>query len=116
MKNWIRWKGFIPFTLIIVAFALLFIVFIDSLARSLLESQGSKLVGAKVESRDLRINFFPFRVNIDDLQVTNPDAPMTNATEIGSIRFGMQLDQLLFGKVIIDEMQLDGVQLNTPRS
>lgn len=116
MSQWIRWKGVIPFVLITTGLTLFFLLFLDSLVKNLIESTGTDMLGARVETRHVDIHLSPLGITIDGLQVTNPDKPMSNAVEIAQIRFGLAADQLLMGKVIIEQMDVAKVRFDTPRS
>jgi uncharacterized protein (TIGR03545 family) len=65
--------------------------------------------------QSLEATLFPAGLELTRLQVTNPDKPMTNAAEISRINLSLETGNLLRRKIIIKEMVLDGIQLNTPR-
>jgi len=115
MNKWIRWKGVIPFVIISAALAVFFLFYVDTLVRKIIESTGSDMVGAKVQTRDVDVHLSPLGIDVSGLQVTNPKAPMSNAVEIKHIAFGIDGGKLLLGKVIIDDMQVDGLRFDTPR-
>lgn len=115
MKKWIRWKGLIPFVVIVTTVAVFFIFFIDTFIKWSIESTGTKVVGAKVELGSADFSFSPLGVRLKSLQVTNPDKPMENIIDIGDIRFNMNGELLLLRKLIIKEMVVDNIQLNTER-
>jgi uncharacterized protein (TIGR03545 family) len=115
MNKWIRWKGVIPFVIILAALAVFFLFYVDTLVGKIIESTGTDMVGAKVETRDVDVHLAPLGIDINGLQVTNPKAPMSNAVEINHIAFGLDGGKLLLGKVIIDDMQVDGLRFDTAR-
>jgi uncharacterized protein (TIGR03545 family) len=115
MNKWIRWKGLIPFVIICAALAVFFLFYVDTLVRKLIESTGTDMVGAKVQTRDVDVHLAPLGIDVGGLQVTNPNAPMTNAVEIDHIAFGLDGGKLLLGKVIIDDMRVDGLRFDTAR-
>ncbi|MBD3670303.1 MAG: TIGR03545 family protein, partial [Gammaproteobacteria bacterium] len=115
MNKWIRWKGLIPFVIIVAALAAFFLLFIDTLTKSVIESSGSDMAGAKVEVDSVDVRIAPLGMVLSGLKVANPNAPMTNAVEIQRIALGLDGGQLLMGKVIIDEMSVDQVRFDTPR-
>jgi uncharacterized protein (TIGR03545 family) len=115
MQKWIRWKGLIAFLCVVGLIGLVWILFIDGMVKRNIEKYGTQAVGAKVELTSVDITLFPAGLELENMQVTNPDEPMENVVQIS--RIGLTLDTLnLFRrKIIIDEMALDGVRLNTPR-
>lgn len=116
MKKWIRWKGLIGFVIAVLVLVLFFVVFIDLIIKSGIEAAGTRVVGAKVELDNAEFRFSPLGLRLDRLQVTNPVEPMQNILDIKQIRFNMDGLNLLRRKVLINEMQVDGVRLNTARS
>ncbi len=79
------------------------------------EEMGTDLVGARVDLASAELDLFPLRVALNGLEVTNPDAPMTNAVEVRRIAAGVNTLPLLRRKVLIEELAVEGVQFGTPR-
>lgn len=115
MKKWIRWKGLIGFAVAVVLLLLFFILFVDTLIKSSIEYTGSRMVGAKVELDDAEFRFSPLGMQLTRLQITNPDQPLQNILDIKNISFKLDGLNLLRRKVLINEMRIDGVSLNTAR-
>lgn len=115
MTKWIRWKGLIPFVIIVGLIAAFFVFFIDTLIKWSIEASGTSMVGAKVELQSAKFTFSPLGVRLRSLQVTNPDKPMQNIVDIDNIAFNLDGGNLLLRKVIIEEMTVDNVRLNTNR-
>jgi uncharacterized protein (TIGR03545 family) len=111
----VRWQGLLIFAVLCALVAALWIVFIDHFARRGIESAGTAVVGAKVELDKADVSLSPLGLTLLGLKVTNPDAPMTNAFEAGRIAFHMDGPNALRHKVIIEEMSVEDVRLNTPR-
>jgi uncharacterized protein (TIGR03545 family) len=80
-----------------------------------IERAGTQAVGAKVELAAADLTLVPLGLTLSGLQVTDPEAPMTNAVEARRISFLMDSLNLLRRKVIINEMTVDGVRFGTPR-
>lgn len=115
MKRWIRWQGLSAFLIIIVLVALFWFLFIDNIIKSNIEKYGSKAVGAKVEVSKADLSLIPFGLSLDNVKITNPNAPMKNAVEFERAAMSIELGKLLMRKVIIDEMAIEGVKFNTDR-
>jgi len=115
MKKWIRWKGLMFFFCFAVLFSLIWFVFAPVFVERMIEKYGTDMVGAKVELDDADLTLSPLGFVLKRLQITNPDEPMTNAVEIADIGFSLDGLNLLRRKVVIDEMNLDQAQINTPR-
>lgn len=81
-----------------------------------IENPGSQAVGAKVEVADVSFSWFPARLSLTGLAVTNPGAPMTNAVEFQNIVTELNVMEALNGKVYLEEVLVDGIALDTPRA
>jgi len=115
LTKWIRWKGFGAFVIIIAGIAAFWLILADSLVKSTIENAGTSAIGAKVELKTADLSLFPLGLTLTGLEVTNPDEPMKNAFEAGRLAFLMDSAMLFNGKVIIDEMSAQGLQLDTDR-
>ncbi len=111
----VRWQGLLIFVILAVLVAGFWILFIDRIAERTIERTGTALVGAKVELDRADVSFSPLGLTLLGLKVTNPDAPMTNAFEVGRIAFHLDGPNALRHKIIIEEMSVESVRLNTPR-
>lgn len=115
MKKWIRWKGLIGFAVALVLLVLFFILFVDSMIKGSIEYTGTRMMGAKVDLDSAEFRFSPLGMQLKRLQVTNPEQPLQNIVDIQHISFNLDGLNLLRRKVLINEMRVDGVRLNTPR-
>lgn len=115
-QGWIRWPGLIVFVALSALIVAFWLLIVDALVKRVIEATGTKMVGAKVELDSADLSLFPLGLALTRLQVTNPDAPMTNAVEIARIALTMDGLNLLRRKVIVEEMTMGGLKLNTPRT
>lgn len=115
MKRWIRWQGLGAFLGVVIIVFIFWFLFIDGFIERMIEKFGTKAVGAKVELAGADLALFPAGLTLNGLQITNPDDPMKNAVEISAVNLSLDTLNLLRRKVIIDEMTLNGVQLDTKR-
>lgn len=115
MKKWIRWHGLIAFICISVFLLLVWFVVVDTLTKRMIEKYGADIVGAKVELDNADVTLLPLGIKLNNLQITNPDAPMMNAIEIARVNFLIDGVNLARRKIIINEMVLDEVKINTRR-
>jgi uncharacterized protein (TIGR03545 family) len=111
----VRWQGLLIFVVLGALVAGLWLLFVDRYAERAIESAGTSIVGAKVELDQADVSLSPLGLTLVGLKVTNPDAPMTNAFEAGRIAFRMDGPNALRRKIIIEEMSVEDVRLNTPR-
>ncbi|MDF1594010.1 MAG: TIGR03545 family protein [Desulfobacterales bacterium] len=115
MKKWIRWQGLFVFIGLSLILTIFWLVFVDGIVKRTIESYGTTAVGAKVELTDADLKLFPLGLTLEGIAVTNPDRPMENIVEISRTALLLDPLQLLRRKIIVDEMSLTGIQMNTPR-
>jgi uncharacterized protein (TIGR03545 family) len=95
--------------------AVFWLFFADRIVKNTIETCGTKALGAKVDLGSADLSLFPGGLKLTRLQVTNPDEPMRNAVEIGAIALSLDTLNLLRRKVIVENMTIDGMQMDTPR-
>lgn len=113
--KWIRWKGLIAFIVVLISVIGAGVLFVDDAIKGIIEKTGTHLVGARVELGAADLSVSPLGLLLTELQVTNPDDPMTNAVRVDRVVLSVEGSNLLFRKVVVKEMTLSGVRLNTPR-
>jgi len=116
MAKWIRWWGLGAFVVVAAILGCVWIFLVDGWVKYLIEEAGTEAVGAKVELDAADLSLFPAGLTLSRLQVTDPNAPMTNAVEIAQVAMGLDGLNLLRRKVIVEEMALVDVRLGTPRA
>ena len=114
-SKFIRWQGIIIFIILCALLAATWFLFVNRFTERAIEKGGTSIVGAKVELDRAQVSLSPLGITLLGLKVTNPSAPMTNAVEAGRIAFHMDGPNALRHKVIVEEMSVEDVRLNTPR-
>ncbi|MBK8575036.1 MAG: TIGR03545 family protein [Elusimicrobia bacterium] len=89
--------------------------FLDRGIRRAIETAGSAAVGARVDVAGVRTSFWRLSATISGLAVTDPDQPMTNLVEIGTLRLKLQLKPLFWKKFIVDRAEILGIRTGTSR-
>jgi len=115
MKRWFRWWGIAAFAVLVVLVAVGWLLLADRIVKNALQSAGTRVVGAQVDIRKADLSLFPAGLTLIGLQVTNPQQPMQNAVEAERIAMSLDAPALLQRKILIEELTLEGVRLNTPR-
>jgi uncharacterized protein (TIGR03545 family) len=115
MKKLFRWWGILAFLALLIVIIVPWLLFADAVVKYSIERYGTQAVGAKVEIDSADLSLFPAGLKLIGLQITDPEEPMKNAIEAARISMALDSGMLLRRKVIISEMSLDGVQLNTAR-
>jgi uncharacterized protein (TIGR03545 family) len=114
--KWIRWWGLAAFIGLVVVLGGAWYLLAPWLVKSTIEGVGSESVGAQVNVTDVELGLFPAKFKINNLQVTNADAPMTNLVEVGEIALAVDSSELFWKKLIVEEMVISGVKFATPRT
>tara|TARA_Y100001935_G_scaffold255301_1_gene267606 strand:+ start:43086 stop:44939 length:1854 start_codon:yes stop_codon:yes gene_type:complete len=110
-----RIKG-ILFLLIVAVIAFLTGYFVtDERVESNIEYQASLVNEALVEIDGFRFDLFDLNMGWDRLQVTNPNNTMMNTFETGKTEFDVEFWPLLWQKVIVNNVQLTGFEMDTER-
>ena len=89
---------------------------LDSAVRRGIETIGTALVGAKVDLEEADVRLAEGAVILRGLQVTNPDAPMTNLFQLDELVADLNLGPLLRKKIFIDTVAVRGLRFGTPRA
>lgn len=112
MKNWIRWWGLGVF----LAIALLWWLLIDVVIKFAIETVATEINGAKVELASVDFRLLPTQLTLHQLQITNPSLPMENVFESSKIDLELDSYRLLRRQFIVEQMALNGLQMNTART
>ena len=112
----IRWWGVGVFVAISVLLTLAWYLLAPRIIADSIEQFGSEALGAKVEVADVELSLFPVSVTLNQVAATNPDKPLENIFESSQIKMAIDSESLLWKKIVIDELVLDGVKTATARS
>lgn len=110
----IRWGGFLTFMVVTVLIAVV-MFFSGIILKPVLESKFSDMNGAKVDIESINIAYSPFSLEINNIQIADPQQAMLNTAEIEQVRFALSFGNMLLGKVIVDQASIDGVRIDTSR-
>lgn len=110
-----RWKALAPLAVLLMLVAVASALLVDTVVRRTVEAVGAELVGAKVDVAEADVRLGDGFVTLRGLQVTNPDAPMTNLFQADEIVADVRVRALLEKKVYVDTIAVRGVRFGTPR-
>lgn len=114
-KGPIRTEAVIPFLIVVVLTYVYFHFFFDFHLKKTFEFAGYHLLGAEVDINDVETSFFKGTFRARGIQVTNGEKPTHNMVEIGDIRFGVLWDGLLRARLIVNEMAVEQIEIDTQR-
>ena len=110
-----RWKFVIPFLAFILITVAFVAFFLDGIVESIVEERASLLNRAKVEIDKLDIGFLRPGLRIRGLAVANADNPWRNMVEVGDIGISVSVLSLFSKRIIVDEVVMEKVRVNTKR-
>jgi uncharacterized protein (TIGR03545 family) len=116
MKQLFRWSGLLPFIIVSALLAAFWLLLADTLLKQTIESLGSDLVGAEVNLNKAELTLDPLQIRLVRLQVTDPEQPQHNMVELGEAVASLEPWKLLMGQIIINELSVTGLRVDTPRS
>ena len=111
MMNWIRSWGIALFAVL----TLIWVLSIDWLVKSAIIAYGTELNGAQVELESAELSLWPAGLELINLQVADAYNPMFNRFEAGSISATLDSALLLRRQVIVEQLDIIGVRMNSPR-
>jgi len=111
-----RWKAIVPLVLILGLIALAWRLWANHVVRKTVEFVGTELVGAKVDLASASVRLIGAHVALRGLQVTDPNAPMTNLVQVDEIVADLNGIALLEKKAVVETVAVRGVRFGTPRA
>lgn len=115
LVRFIRWKALLPLSVVLGLIALWEILLADRTLKWAVESGGTAAVGARVDVGRATLGILDGHVTLEGLQVTDPNAPMTNLVEVAELIFDVGLLPALEKKIVIDSVAARGIRFGTPR-
>tara|TARA_R110001592_G_scaffold1874_4_gene11360 strand:+ start:3899 stop:5542 length:1644 start_codon:yes stop_codon:yes gene_type:complete len=102
---------------VLLVVAVVGVVFaLEPIAKFMIEREGSKQVGARVDVDSVDISFYPTHVALNGLTVANPQEPMRNLLQSEKVSADVDAKALFKMQVIADQVLLSGLQMYTERS
>lgn len=112
----IRWKGLIPFVLLLGVLGLVWLVFGDRIVENTTEEASTEFLGAHVELEGVRIDESRAAISMRALRMADPLDPMRNLFETGAVSLTLEPVPLLEKKFVIRELRIDDVRFAAKRS
>lgn len=114
-RSVIRWPGLMVFVGIIVLLTAFSWLFLDNLLRWGMERTLGRLNGAEVNIAKVEHHWVPLGLKVSGVQITDPAQPLQNRLVVGELEANIEADQLLLGRVVIDQMTAAGIRIAQPR-
>ena len=116
MARFIRWQGMVAFVLLSALVAGLLYLFAESLVKSAIVSSAESAFGAEVNVADVELGYSPLQLSVLGMQVTDKETPSQNLFSFERATAGVDVWQYLFGKIIIDQLEVSQLAFSSVRS
>ena len=93
----------------------LYLLFADTLIKTLLAAQLTRSHGAEVNIGDFEHHLFPPHVVVKEVAFTDPSAPQYNQLEVGRLAGDVELMALFSNQLIMNQLDILDVAFNQPR-
>jgi len=111
----IRKEGVYALVAILSVALVYFFTGLENQISSVIERKASELNGANVEIGNLQIKLFQRSIVLNKIQIAQHTSPMLNLLEIDRIALHFELTPLWRKKVVIDSVDIKGLQYGTQR-
>ena len=114
--KYLRWQGAASFFVIFGAIALCLYLFAEPLIKKGIETSVALYTGAEVNVAEVDLAYSPLTLSIKGFEATDAEQPSMNLVAFKEAKADLHLWQYLLGKVIIDELVVDGLSFSTKRA
>ena len=111
-----RWKGIIPFALLVALLGVVWLFFGDMIVEQTTEEASTEFLGAHVELEGVRIDETRAWISLRAFRVADPLDPMRNLFETGAVTIQLDPAPLLEKKLVIRHLTFDDVRFSTARA
>ena len=112
----VRWEGLLPIALLLVLFAIGYLLFGEPVARQTLAQAATQALGTQVDVRSLDLREREISVELRGLAIADPADPMRNFLEAGRVLVELEPEPLLEKKIVVRRLVLGDVRANTRRT
>ncbi|RTE85571.1 MULTISPECIES: TIGR03545 family protein [Gammaproteobacteria] len=116
MNKWFRWYGAASFIGILTGIGFIAYLLSDTVIRWTAEHGLSTLNNAEVNIEQVEWQASPFKVDLINIEATNPRAPESNRAQIGKLTVQLSFRELMRGRFFAREVAVEGVAFDTERS
>jgi len=116
MARFIRWQGMVAFLALSILVAGILYLFAENLVKTAIVSSAESAFGAEVNVGGVKLAYSPLQISVLDLQVTDKETPTQNLFSFERATAGVDIWQYLFGKIIIEELEVSQLAFSSVRS
>ncbi|MBT5376589.1 MAG: TIGR03545 family protein [Nitrospinaceae bacterium] len=111
-----RWQGVLAFALIGILVAGFLFLFLDGMIERGIEEEGSKAAKTQIDIGSLTTSLLAQSITLTGIEVASPDNNMENVIQFDSLALDLDGTQAIAQKIVIDELQAQGIKLNQKRT
>ncbi|HET9239410.1 MAG TPA: hypothetical protein VFO10_19265, partial [Oligoflexus sp.] len=112
----IRWKFGVPLVLGLLALVLYTFLLLDQQLRWVMEKLATDANGAEVNIGSLKTSISGLYIEIQKVEMTDPEAPEFNRLEVAKMRFDLGAPGLLRSKIIVEDATMQDIQIRSKRA
>lgn len=116
MARFIRWQGMVAFIVLSALVAGLLYFFAESLVKTAIVNSAESAFGAEVNVAEVELSYSPLQISVLGLQVTDKEMPSHNLFSFDRATAGVDVWQYLFGKIIVEELEVSQLAFSGVRS
>ena len=116
MARFIRWQGMVAFIVLSTLVVAFLYFFAETLAKKAIISSAESAFGAEVNVAEVKLAYSPLQISVLGLQVTDKETPTQNLFSFERATAGIDVWQYLFGKIIIEELEVSQLAFSNSRS
>ncbi|HYH02747.1 MAG TPA: hypothetical protein VEC37_06580, partial [Bacillota bacterium] len=110
-----RWKGIYLLLALVIIGGVIGVFFLDNIIDWSMERSLETIIGAKADVEKLHLSLHDLTIEIGNLQIANPQNTWRNLIETSGLRLKLAGVPLFSGKVIITEIRIADLKLNSAR-
>lgn len=115
-KGVIKAKAFIVVASIIASFVVIVVTFKNPVAKLGIKTAMQLIYGSKCDIGSVNVEILGAKIIVNKLAQANPNHPMENFYEFEKLELDFNLTQLLRSRFNVQNIELTGIAINTPRT
>lgn len=116
MSKYLRWQGIAGFIVTLLLLVAITLLFAPMVVKTSLEKGLTWYLGAEVNVADVDLNWQPLQIDIYGFQATDNQKPSHNLIQFSQAKMSLDVWQYLFGKVLIEDLSINGLAFNLARA
>lgn len=112
----LRLGAILPFTVLIILIVVFNILFLDVSIKKTIEFAGESINKAEVNVAEVKTSFSDLSVEVRKIEFTDKENPDFNSFEIGTIQVSVLWDALLRAKLVINNIDVKDIKVQTKRN